>query len=327
MCAAFLLTSCGGNVDDRCTSSGGGPSGCPSATESPTCIGPECDGQASPPRHSASSRGDASAGVKPPGGPDEAGVSRDAGVSREAGGSRDAGIRDASSLVDASPDSGAEDGLPPLFEGVASAEAITPTAVALTWLSARDESTDAGSIVYAVYFWETGAAVSTAPVLVTNPAELGALVTRLDRRKTYNFMVRARDASGNEDTNSVVLTATTLTSFELDVQPVFTRACTGPGCHAPGNPPQGLVLIDGFSYNGLVDSLAGEGPALDEPDLKRVDSHSSDPDDSYLWRKIQERGEAVISGAPMLPEINVPALTPDERSSIEDWIVQGAKRN
>jgi hypothetical protein len=239
-------------------------------------------------------------------------------------------VPDASRSLDAAPDARNIDdgGPPPRFAGVATTEAITPTAVALTWLAASDESTDAGAIVYAVYVVEGDAGVPTSPHFVTNPGELGALVTRLERRKKYEFMVRARDASGNEDSNSVVVAATTLTSFELDVQPVFDRTCNLAGCHVPGNPPQGLILSKGFSYQSTVDRVAGEAVAVGEPNLKRVDSHSPDPDDSYLWRKIQEEDEnAVIVGAPMLPEYFVPALTADERSIIKDWIVQGAKKN
>ncbi len=229
------------------------------------------------------------------------------------------------------------DAEPPKFTGVATAVGGVPAkTVELTWSAAADNAIENEGIVYAVYVSTTpGQEVFTdPPALLTEPGATSATVTALPTRSTYYFVVRARDRAGNEDTNQTEASAVLATSFSLDVQPVFDRTCAILICHTKGvdltNPPiQGMDLDVGAAYANIVDVVAREGANLSpaEPNIKRVDSTSSDPNDSYLWRKVRVPLATGIFGALMPPPQAQRPLTLDELEIIREWIVQGAHDN
>ncbi len=69
--------------------------------------------------------------------------------------------------------------------------------------------------------------------------------------------------------------------FENQIQPIFNANCIG--CHGENNPPAGLSLVDGKSYDNLVGvTSTNYGPAL------RV--KPGFPDSSVLYHKITYSG-------------------------------------
>ncbi len=99
----------------------------------------------------------------------------------------------------------------PTFAGLVSASPGGSGAVALSWAPATDDTTPSQAITYLVFESDTSSANETgpaedftSPVLVTPPGATTATVRRLvDATKTRYFIVRARDASGNVDSNVI----------------------------------------------------------------------------------------------------------------------------
>jgi len=203
---------------------------------------------------------------------------------------------------------------------------LDSTKISLTWAQAKDDQTADNKIIYYVYAaTKAGDEDYTAPPIVkTLGGVLGVDVPDLLSNTKYFFVVRAVDEAGNIDKNVAELGLTTLVSFAGDVQPIFTANCALPGCHVPGNPPQGQILQEGYAYTSIVDKVAGEAGA--ETGLKRIDSTSSDPLKSYLWRKISDQGNR--NGTSLMPPSTAQrVLTNDQKETIKQWIIQGAKNN
>ncbi len=135
---------------------------------------------------------------------------------------------------------------PPVFAGLAAAQATSGTAVTLSWSAATDDSTPASQIVYLVYQASAAGAESyAAPTYTTGPGATSFGVTGLSGGSTYFFVVRARDAMGNVDRNTVERSVTTpgaSVSFSGQVWPVFAASCTSSMCHDASMPAQGLNL-------------------------------------------------------------------------------------
>ena len=94
----------------------------------------------------------------------------------------------------------------PEFAGVDAAVPATPGAVKLTWQAAKDDLTPAAGIRYIVYVGiEAGKEAYLAPALVTDPGATSVVLTGLTPNTMYFFVVRARDAAGNVETNKVEL--------------------------------------------------------------------------------------------------------------------------
>ncbi len=103
------------------------------------------------------------------------------------------------------------DTTPPMFIGVASAMALSPTGIQLDWAAATDDTALPSQILYNIY-WATisGGQSFIAPNDTTPPGTTSHVATGLLPDTEYFFVVRAEDPSGNEDTNLVELSATTL---------------------------------------------------------------------------------------------------------------------
>ena len=103
------------------------------------------------------------------------------------------------------------DRVPPTFAGIASAFACTPgpqrpgqtTPYTLSWTAASDSVTPAAEIVYDVYVASTpGGEDFAQPAWTTLPGVTSFRTPGLPSHGTSYFVVRARDAAGNEDTNT-----------------------------------------------------------------------------------------------------------------------------
>jgi hypothetical protein len=104
------------------------------------------------------------------------------------------------------------DRAPPSFNGLERAFACTPgpqrpgqtTPYTLTWAAAQDDITPAAEIVYDVYFSTApGGESLSRPTWTTAPGITSFRTPGLPSHGVAYFVVRARDAAGNEDGNTV----------------------------------------------------------------------------------------------------------------------------
>jgi hypothetical protein len=104
------------------------------------------------------------------------------------------------------------DTAPPTFAGLQSAFACTPgaqrpgqtTPFTLTWQPARDDRTASSQIVYDVYLGTApGGEDYSHPTWTTAPGATTFTTGGLASHGSFYFVVRARDAAGNEDRNTI----------------------------------------------------------------------------------------------------------------------------
>ncbi|NLF16860.1 MAG: hypothetical protein GX595_06330 [Lentisphaerae bacterium] len=142
---------------------------------------------------------------------------------------------------------------PPIFAGLAAAEA-SDGRVVLTWDAASDVSTP---LLYAIYRAETGGAQVFGTPLATTPS-LGFSDDTVTNGTIYYYVVRARDAAGNEDANRVEFAAR-----PQEPEPVYVwNLDTDPGWTRDPGWAYGVPLGLG-GENGSPDPRAGfSGPAV-----------------------------------------------------------------
>jgi len=100
---------------------------------------------------------------------------------------------------------------PPGFGGLVSATAVSVSPwINLQWDPASDDQTPAAGIVYLVYMATTsGGENLSVPNFTTSPGATSFSATGLSPGTRYYFIVRAKDAAGNIDSNTVEKSATT----------------------------------------------------------------------------------------------------------------------
>ena len=107
--------------------------------------------------------------------------------------------------------------------------------------------------------------------------------------------------------------AATEPTLNTDIQPIFNLNCTG--CHSGSAAAEGLDLSEGNARAELVGAIS-----FQVPDLMQVSP--GDPDNSYLWLKLNNTQQAAGgTGTQMPPEL---PLSDSDLSLIEDWITSGA---
>jgi hypothetical protein len=117
---------------------------------------------------------------------------------------------------DANPDV-PHDQTPPTFAGATSATTLGETRVSIAWAAATDDATPQAQIAYRIYVATSqGAEDYTMPYATSPAGASGAVVVGLHAGTKYHLVVRAVDRAGNEDTNTVEVSATT-----TDVTPPF----------------------------------------------------------------------------------------------------------
>jgi hypothetical protein len=228
----------------------------------------------------------------------------------------DGGEPGAEARPEAAPDLGDQ---PPAFAGIAAAVAIGETDVRLFWAEARDDLTPASGIVYQVFRAEApGAQDFLAPPISSVPAATAATVGGLVAGVTYHFVVRAMDAPGNTDGNTVERSARThmgTATLSGDVQPILTFRCSNGPCHGGATPARGLDLRDAARTLATAVGVASE----ECPTVQRIEPGS--PATSYLMWKLQGGGPCFV-GARM-PRSS-PPLDAADQSTIGTWIAAGA---
>jgi hypothetical protein len=212
------------------------------------------------------------------------------------------------------------DPTPPTFAGctgvVVQSDARTAT---FSWSPATDPVTSPDKIVYDVFQGlAPGAEDYTKPIATSDPGATSVFVTDLTPDATLYWVVRARDQAGNRDSNAAEQTGVTDVSLSEQVQETFSSDCGVAGCHAPGNPPLGLVLTPQFAYANIVGVQSREyGVEF------RV--NPSDPTTSFLYRKVSENPPPV--GYQMPAPATGSVLEASEIDRIRRWILQGAPDN
>ncbi len=112
-------------------------------------------------------------------------------------------------------------------------------------------------------------------------------------------------------------------SFASQIQPIFTSSCGSGLCHLDGQSASSLRLDEGVAYSQIV-GVSATQPGFSS--LNRVEP--GDPDNSYLYRKLQNSSNADYFGNRM-PNSGVgrPPLDDASLQLIRDWISQGASDN
>jgi hypothetical protein len=241
------------------------------------------------------------------------------------------------------------DGQAPTFTGATLAkpnEAVI--GIELEWPQAKDDQSADNSIVYNIYGSSTpgGQDFTKLPLSTATGGVHGKTITKemlqalrssenLDTHVSntaFHFVVRAQDETGNAEKNTKEVSATTYVSFTDDIQPIFSQNCAILICHTKGvdglNPPiQGQDLDEGAAYTNIVNVVAREGAQLSpaEPNVKRIDGTSTNPHDSYLWRKITNTQP--LFGNQMPPPQAQRTLSAEQILTIENWIRQKAPNN
>lgn len=112
------------------------------------------------------------------------------------------------------------DGTPPTFGGATGAT-VSGTAINLAWNEGSDNVDTATNLVYNVYQATSAGGQNFASPTYTTPAgSLAYTALNLNVSTQYYYVVRAVDSSGNEDTNTVEVSATTAASPDI-TPPVF----------------------------------------------------------------------------------------------------------
>lgn len=98
----------------------------------------------------------------------------------------------------------------PVFAGLSSIGSETTSSLTLSWSAATDTYTNSNSIVYDIYQADTsGGQNYSTPTYTTLSGVTSYVVTGLSEVTSYYFVVRARDLSGNRDTNAIEVSGTT----------------------------------------------------------------------------------------------------------------------
>jgi hypothetical protein len=167
----------------------------------------------------------------------------------------------------------------PMFAGVTGATPGGAAAVTVTWTAAKDDQTPAPALVYLIFVGNQISAVDYAtPAFITAPGATSATVPYLyDPTLVYSFVVRARDAAGNLDTN----TKTATSRAGVDTMPPQFAGCTSAIADSAGSAvitwtqgvddgtPQDLIAYDifdassagGFDFKKPTSTLKGVGMA------------------------------------------------------------------
>jgi hypothetical protein len=117
----------------------------------------------------------------------------------------------------------------PTFAGATSAQSVGDNSVQVSWDAASDDLTATAGIAYTIT-WSTSAKSAPNGTLgvLTEPGVTSAVVSNLPNPSSkYYFTVRARDAAGNTDDNSVAVSGSTTKD---QTPPVFS------GCAAAADP-------------------------------------------------------------------------------------------
>lgn len=120
--------------------------------------------------------------------------------------------------------------------------------------------------------------------------------------------------TGVEDTGS---TGPIELSHDEHILPLWTESCVDASCHDPDEPQAGLDLVTDGVYGRLCRDFHGQSG------MPYIDCNGLDPQNSYVFRKLENThlmGITGASGGPMPPT----GLPEDQIALVEAWIAGGA---
>jgi hypothetical protein len=222
----------------------------------------------------------------------------------------------------------------PTFGGLTSATVVDKNSIALAWSTpGSDDITLPGGLFYDVYVSTTSGFFNYGPgplISTPSPGATGITITSLSSNTTYFFVVRCRDAAGNQDTNVYQQSAKTLVSFNGNLYtPIINNICVQ--CHAPTPAIASFMDLTGGSslarskwVNIPTDTGTGGLQACQAEVLKRV--LPVDPLNSVVYRKVAPDDAGHPRCGVRMPE-GGPYLSTAEIQLFFDWISQGALDN
>jgi hypothetical protein len=124
-------------------------------------------------------------------------------------------------------------------------------------------------------------------------------------------------STGGSSTGLESSTGTLMVDYAMDVQPIFNGNCL---CHMQNSmgvmTAPILTLNEGMSHGQLVSTASEQVPSMN-----RVEP--GDPDNSYLWHKLQGTHLDAGGSGTMMPQTG--ELTDGALAIIEAWIASGAE--
>jgi fibronectin type 3 domain-containing protein len=123
---------------------------------------------------------------------------------------------------------GPADKVAPAFDGAAQVTVVDDFTLNVAWAPATDDVSKPEQLTYAVYSGLAADAIDlTTPLATSAPGASAHDVSGLAAGTTYFFIVRARDAAGNEDANEVVVSGTTTFNGQLAGRQLGSFMLTG----------------------------------------------------------------------------------------------------
>lgn len=148
------------------------------------------------------------------------------------------------------------DATAPTFAGLTNATAIDGHTVELTWAAASDAISGPDAVVYEI--WDAanpGSFALSSPAGYAAPAGATSIRIPVATDVQTCFLVRAKDARGNRDGNTVsrcVTPAAMCGPYQDLVQPIFDARCIQ--CHSGSNPPRG-IRWDSYAHAAANDEV------------------------------------------------------------------------
>lgn len=96
----------------------------------------------------------------------------------------------------------------PVFDGLLDAVPTSSTSLLVTWKAATDDVTAKSAILYDLYTGKLAADFSAAPTYTSTPGAVSYVINGLSPKQVIAVGVRARDAAGNSDANTVTKSVT-----------------------------------------------------------------------------------------------------------------------
>ncbi|MDH4190804.1 MAG: fibronectin type III domain-containing protein [Betaproteobacteria bacterium] len=216
------------------------------------------------------------------------------------------------------------DATPPTFAGASSLTVLSGTSMTLGWRAATDNVTSAANMVYVIYRATTsGGQNFAAPLAITAAGALSYVDSTATAAATkYYYVVRAKDAAGNMDSNTAEVFGPV--SFANDVYTPLMAAGTATACAASGCHASATVANGGLDLSTVANAyanLVGVAAAKCTGGEKYVVAGSSST--SYVINKLT--GTAMCGGSQM-PK-GGPFLSASQLNTVKAWIDQGAANN
>jgi hypothetical protein len=147
---------------------------------------------------------------------------------------------------------------PTRFSGARSLKILSSTSVRISWTQATSTSSSNPSFVYNVYSSSTsGTQNFSSPIQTSTTGATEITLTGLTANTNYYFVVRARDSSGNEDSNieeRVALFSGLIRHIPLDSTPLTEKLG---GSTVTGNNSPLLNTTDRFGVSNNAYTLNG----------------------------------------------------------------------